>query len=209
MNFNIRNTEDTTIFSNDYYNLNVHKIPNCFFIVNNGKRFIKTNNNNVIMPRILLQEGNKPDTNTPFKIIDSFENIFIWTDHYGDKNICHWFHEQLNGIIFLSQLYKFFPDIKIIINKNAPLKKNIKDVLFLIPNFKEEPIYELDISNNCIAIQSKNMYLNFGSFNYNLNIPVKIFKFFVDELNINPQIDDNDNQKEEYIYIYIAKKNQY
>ncbi len=207
MNFNIRNTEDTTIFSNDYYNLNIHKIPNCFFIVNNGKRFIKTNNNNVIMPRILLQEGNKPDTNTPFKIIDSFENIFIWTDHYGDKNICHWFHEQLNGIIFLSQLYKFFPDIKIIVNKNAPLKKNIKDVLFLIPNFKEESIYELDISNNCIAIQSKNMYLNFGSFNYNLNIPVKIFKFFVDELNINPQIDDNDNQKEEYIYISRRKTN--
>ena len=200
--FNTIENEDMIIYNNNYYNSKICKISDSFFIVNNNKRYIKTNNNKVVISKILLQEGSMPDTNIPFKIVDSFNNIFIWTEHYGDKNICHWFHEQLNGIVYLSKLYSLYPDIKIIVNKNAPLKKNIKDILNFIPNFKEDSIYEFDIGNDCIAIQSKNIYLNIGSFNYELNLPCKIFKFLLNELNI-----PINNTKKENIYISRRKTN--
>ena len=197
--FNTIKKDDIIIYNNNYYNSNISRFSNSFFIVNNNKRYIKTSNNKVIIPRILLQEGTKPNTNTPFKIVDSFKNIFIWTEHYGDKNICHWFHEQLNGIVYLSKLYSLNPDIKIIVNKNAPLKNNIKDILYFIPNFKKESIYEFDISNDCIAIQSENIYLNNGSFDYSLNLPCKIFKFLLDELNVAINSSKIDN-------IYISRR---
>ena len=42
--------------------------------------------------------------------------------------------------------------------------------IYKICNFKEESIYEFDIGNNCIAIQSKNIYLNINMDKFIINI---------------------------------------
>jgi hypothetical protein len=188
-------------FTISKYNLNAVKYKNSFFVGVEGKRYIKTENK-VIIPKIFLQEGKKPDTTQKYEVIENYENIFIWTDHYGDKNICHWFHEQLNGLVLLYNLYKEVSNIKVIVNKNARIKQNIIDVLYFIPNFKKESIYEFDFKTGCKAIKAKNLYLNLGNFNHSFNIPGKMKYFFIESCNIKPE-----KQNSNKIYISRRKTN--
>ena len=90
-----------------------------------------------------------------------FSNIFIFTDHYGDKNIFHWFVEQFPVILFLFELIEEFPDIKIILNKyrKESVKNNIKETLFLVPGIKEENIYEFNIEEIGNSIKADNIFI--------------------------------------------------
>lgn len=185
---------------NKAYPIEMATINNSLFIGNNGKRYIKYGNDysKSFLPKIFHRCGSKPNFNTTYVVEKEFDNVFIWTDHYGDKNICHWFHEFLLGIVFLKDLYIKYPNLKIIINKNARIKQNIKDVLFFIPNFKKESIYEFDLNNKCNAIKCNKIFVPLGNFTTYGN-PNKIFNYFKNDLRINIISSENQN-------IYISRR---
>lgn len=191
----IKSLNDISSIQDQKNELTLFKIRNGVFNGNRGIRYIRHNNIS-IAPPILLRMGTAP--NEDCDIIDNFENIFLWTDDYGDRNICHWFHEQLPGIILLKQLFDIIPNIKIIVNKHARIKRNIKDVLLMIPNLKMENIYEFDL-NNKNGIYAKNIYFSLGNFNKKLALPNKIFHFLKNDCSINIP-------NSEYKNIYISRR---
>ena len=139
-------------------NLTLNKISNSIFIGDFEKRYIYYND--TFFNSNILQRNNKRKIKYEnLEIIESFENIFIFTEQYGDKNIFHWINEYAPNFFFLFDLIKILPNIKIIVNKNARLSKNIKQLLLLIPEMKESNIYEFDFNKRCIGIKANNLFI--------------------------------------------------
>ena len=142
-------------------NLILHKFENASFIGGNNIRVVLDSNNKIQNLKPLKRDKNIEEVsniNTEIYLA----NIFLFTDHWGDKNINHWFIEQFPVLLFLFELIIQFPDIKIILNKNRreSVKNNIKEVLFLVPGVKEENIYEIEIKNPWFtSIKSDNIFI--------------------------------------------------
>lgn len=162
----IQHKNDGTYSSNEYLMITLSKYVNSYFIGNKGNRLILNSNNQIsIHEGVLLRNPkffNKFDGK--IDIIENFDNVFLFTDDYGDRNFAHWFYEQFIVIIYLIDLIKYIPNIKIIINKNRreSMKQNIKDALLLINGVSEENIYEMDLSGNGTAIKANNIYIGNG-----------------------------------------------
>lgn len=138
----------------------LHQFENASFIGDNGNRVILDSDSKIQNLKPLRRQMNiKKVSNIDREIYLS--NIFVFTDHYGDKNIFHWFVEQFPVILFLFELIKQFPDIKIILKKDRreSVKKNIKEALFFVPGVNEENIYEFEIESSCISIKSDNIFI--------------------------------------------------
>lgn len=174
-NFIKNNSKNITHIKNKEYNVELAKINYCYFVTTPARHIVYDSSKKIFSPYI-LNRTNIKITSQKINSRITFKNIFLWTDHYGDKNICHWFHEQLVNIVFLYDLYKRIPDIKIIVNKDARILRNIKDVLYFIPNFKKESIYEFDFTDQ--VIEARSLYLGLGNFNSN-NAPCKVYDFFL------------------------------
>lgn len=161
----IDNKNIVSHFKNE--NITLNKIKNSIFIGDHGKRYIYYNN--TFYNSSILQRNNVDNKNKNPKIIESFDDIFIFTEQHGDKNMYHWLYEYAPNFFFLFDLLKIIPNIKIIINKNARYKNNIKELLLFVPGLKESNIYEFEFKSVCLGIKSNNLFI--GNFlNYsNLN----------------------------------------
>ena len=161
----IQQQHDGTYSSNDYLMITLSKYLNSHFIGNKGNRVILNNKNEIsIHEGVLLRNQRNFKSLDGINIIENFKNVFIFTDDYGDRNFAHWFYEQFIVIIYLIDLIKYLPDIKIIINKNRreSMKNNIKDALLLINGISENNIYEFDLSGNGNAIKADTIYIGNG-----------------------------------------------
>ena len=93
-------------------NLILHKFENASFIGGNNIRVVLDSNNKIQNLKPLKRDKNIEEVsniNTEIYLA----NIFLFTDHWGDKNINHWFIEQFPVLLFLFELIIQFPDIKI------------------------------------------------------------------------------------------------
>lgn len=182
---------------NKYHPCSLQIFNNASFIGFKNKRII-LNEHHKFMNNTILERDWKLDQDTQLQLntkinnnntnISHYENVFLFTESYGDRNICHWFTEQLMVLIYLINLLKEnngnINNIKVIINKNRRPSMNtiIKDYLLLVPNLDETNILELDLQDfiqlrcntlylgNAIKCNLKNIYPLWNSLHSNLKI---------------------------------------
>ena len=106
---------------------------------------------------------NFPTNTSNIDILNKFENIFVFTDSYGDRNIWHWFVEMMPGILYLIDIIKVIPDIKIIINKTPKdtMISTIREFLYLIPGVTKDNIIEFEFKEDT-GIYADNLYIGFS-----------------------------------------------
>ena len=179
----ITSKKDAFYYKKDYRNTKLYKYYNSLFSGFEGKRVIinqddKIETGNNILERD-LKFSKKMVSNIPvIKEKDSLivDNLFIFTDDYGDRNICHWMTEQLLVLNYLidilnepgidnSQLY-------VVINKNPrnSMFQLIRDYLKHISSLKANNILEVDLqtgelyyyNNNCNNYISLNKFSIFS-----------------------------------------------
>lgn len=188
---------------NKYHPCSLRIFKNSSFIGFKNKRIIldehyKFMNNTILERDWKLDQDMK--TKLMIKInkntnISHYKNVFLFTESYGDRNICHWFTEQLMVLNYLVDLLKrdnnndsnintIDNTFKIIINKNrrTSMITIIKDYLLLVPNIDETNILELDLQDfihlrcntlylgNAIKCDLKNIYPLWNSLHSNLKI---------------------------------------
>lgn len=168
-----------------------HKYAPCTIkIIQNGKfigyknrRYILDSNNDLILKDNILERHYIPNNETVNEINSIFltnenenENeknnlitrnlnlnkVFIFTESYGDRNICHWLTEQLMILNYLIDLLREDKNIHVIINKNRRQSMNsiIIDYLYAIPELNTENIIEIDFNGDeNILIRGNNIYL--------------------------------------------------
>ena len=162
----IDSNNDTTITIPEYRPITFSKYNNAFFIGDKGLRFIYTKDQKINFHHNVLRRDGRVNVKleNKFDVIHQFENIFIFTDHYGDKGISHWMADQLFVVLYLHDLIKIIPNLKIIINQNRrPCMKNtMRDMLLLIPGIKNDNILEFSITQTGKAIASRNIYIGNG-----------------------------------------------
>ena len=206
MNKFIQQQYDGTYSSNDYLMITLSKYVNSHFIGNKGNRLIFNNKNQIsIHEGVLMRNQRNFKPLDKINVIENFKNVFIFTDDYGDRNFAHWFYEQFIVIIYLIDLIKYFPDIKIIINKNRreSMKNNIKDILLLIPGINESNIYEFDLSGDGNAIKADTIYIGNGMRCGMPNV-YRVWKIIEEKLNL---IKDNNSKYGEILYFSRRKTN--
>lgn len=170
------NKSDITHYTHPEFDVTLVKICRCHFVPKPKGYILYDGCKKTFSPMILNRTRAKLATSKNNSSV-RFKNVFVWSDDFGDRNICHWFKEQLVNIVFLYDLYRLIPDIKIVVYKNARILRNIKDVLYFIPNFKPESIYEFDLGQ---TIQAKSLYLGLGKFkSKNNDLPRRIYDFFI------------------------------
>jgi len=202
----IQQEYDGTYSSNDYLMITLSKYVNSHFIGNKGNRIILNNKNEIsIHEGVLLRNQRNFKPLDGLNIIENFKNVFIFTDDYGDRNFAHWFYEQFIVIIYLIDLIKYFPDIKIIINKNRreSMKNNIKDILLLIPGINESNIYEFDLHGNGNSIKADTIYIGNGMRCGMPNV-YKVWKIIESRLNLK---ENNNSNYGERLYFSRRKTN--
>lgn len=192
---------------NKYHPCSLQIFKNASFIGFKNKRII-LDEHHKFMNNTILERNWKLDQNMETQLmtkinnntdISHYENIFLFTESYGDRNICHWFTEQLMVLNYLVDLLKRDNNnsntnttdntFKIIINKNRRSSMNtiIKDYLLLVPNLDETNILELDLQDfiqlrcntlylgNAIKCDLKNIYPLWNSLHSNLKINNETF----------------------------------
>ena len=202
----IQQQYDGTYSSNDYLMITLSKYVNSHFIGNKGNRLIFNNKNEIsIHEGVLMRNQRNFKPLDKINVIENFKNVFIFTDDYGDRNFAHWFYEQFIVIIYLIDLIKYFPNIKIIINKNRreSMKNNIKDILLLIPGINESNIYEFDLSGDGNAIKADTIYIGNGMRCGMPNV-YRVWKIIEEKLNL---IKDNNSKYGEILYFSRRKTN--
>lgn len=160
---------------------------NHLFITIDNKRFIYDPTRSKIVRNRVLERDIKEETYLEYetKIIEQsrkmsnepvymqLSRIFLFTESYGDRNICHWMTEQLmvlNYMIYLMDIdddldkqaqcfYSDYPTILINRNRRESMKKMIIDYAKSIPRLREENILEYDMSGNIQIIACKKIYL--------------------------------------------------
>lgn len=186
---------------NKYHPCSLQIFKNASFIGFKNKRII-LDEHHKFMNNTILERDWKLDQDTQLQLntkinnnntnISHYENVFLFTESYGDRNICHWFTEQLMVLIYLINLLKEnngnINNIKVIINKNRRPSMNtiIKDYLLLVPNLDETNILELDLQDfiqlkcntlylgNAIKCDLKNIYPLWNSLHSNLKINTEL-----------------------------------
>ena len=93
---------DCYLHNKKYSSTKLFKYYNAKFIGYHGKRVIITKNNKIETGKGVLHR-NIEDLNSVKDEIQNLNNkqqlsidhLFVFTDDYGDRNICHWMTEQL------------------------------------------------------------------------------------------------------------------
>lgn len=111
------NCDSNSYYINKVYNPNIlYQYINCFFTGINGKRCLYTKNKLDTVKGVLIRnQENIPDTikvlNT--SLLNSSLNIkacFLFTDCYGDRNLCHWMTEQLLVLNYLIDILELLQE---------------------------------------------------------------------------------------------------
>jgi len=165
---NIINIEkDAFYFNKDYSNTKLYKYYNSLISGFEGKRVLINQNNKIETGHNVLHRdkefSNKMNSYvTRIKERNSLivDNLFVFTDDYGDRNICHWMTEQLLVLNYLIDIlntlnnYKTSNDsssdeykVYVLINKNPrnSMFQIIRDYLSKIPLLESVDILEIDL----------------------------------------------------------------
>lgn len=164
----------------------LNTIENGKFIGYQGRRYLLDSNNNFILKKHTLERNYIPNVNTLKKINDkfikfkgndklnndktyetnikflSFNKVFLFTESYGDRNICHWLTEQLMVLNYLIDLLRNDFKIQVIINKKRrqSMYSIILDYLYAIPELNIENIIEVDFNDDKnILINANQIYV--------------------------------------------------
>jgi len=149
------------------------------FITIDNKRFIFNEHTKKLERNRVLQRDMKEETYLEYenKIKEQIKNItiddyivkdriFLFTESYGDRNICHWMTEQLmvlNHFIHLLNIRENPNEhLIILINKNRreSMKNMIIDYVKSIPELKTEEILEYDLSGKMKMICCGTIFLS-------------------------------------------------
>jgi hypothetical protein len=223
-------------------------IENGKFIGYQGRRYLLDQNNNFIFKDHTLERHYIPHINTLTEINNifikfkgneeqnddkinnkiikslSFNKVFLFTESYGDRNICHWLTEQLMVLNYLIDLLNNDCNIQVIINKNRRQSMNsiILDYLYAIPELNTKNIVEIDFNDdknvlinankiyvgNALPCTLTNIYDCWNKLHSRLNFSlVKVKKDIVKDYDY-----DYDNSESECKYskkIYMSRRNIY
>ena len=144
--------------------LNIYK--NCLFVTINNKRFIFNNNTNKIERNRVLERDLSEEEYIKYETqineqlesceLEELKDIFLFTENYGDRNICHWMTEQLMVLNYLLDLIQNESSCKnkdkgnvitVLINKNRrkSMKDMIMDYVTSIPDLNHNQIMDYNI----------------------------------------------------------------
>jgi len=159
--------KDAFYFNKDYSNTKLYKYYNSLISGFEGKRVLINHNNKIETGHNVLHRdkefSNKMNSYvTRIKERNSLivDNLFVFTDDYGDRNICHWMTEQLLVLNYLIDIlntlnnYKTSNDsssdeykVYVLINKNPrnSMFQIIRDYLSKIPLLESVDILEIDL----------------------------------------------------------------
>lgn len=215
----------------------LYKYYDSVFTGYQGKRIL-INNNKLETGKGVLHRENKYLDGISNKIDDlkskqqlSIDNLFVFTDDYGDRNICHWMTEQLLVLNYLIDIMYHFDSTKerlwVVINKNRKhsMFNIIKDYLYKIPLLNSSRILEMDFQTGEIFDYDSvnNIYSSTNNFGFNVNnlyignaIKNNLFNIYHgwDKLHsrlvINESIDSNDsnsNTPSQITNMYMSRRN--
>jgi hypothetical protein len=173
--------KDSFYFKKDYSNTKLYKYYNSLISGFEGKRVLINQNNKIETGNsVLHRDQGFSNKMNPYiyriKERDSLiiDNLFVFTDDYGDRNICHWMTEQLLVLNYLIDILNTLNDYKtsndssideykvyVLINKNPrnSMFQLIRDYLSKIPLLESTNILEVDLqtgelynydNNNCV-----------------------------------------------------------
>jgi len=159
--------KDSFYFKKDYSNTKLYKYYNSLISGFEGNRVLISKNNKVetgnnVLHRDLEFSKKLNPYISRIKERDSLiiDNLFVFTDDYGDRNICHWMTEQLLVLNYLIDIlntlnnYKVSNDsssdeykVYVLINKNPrnSMFQLIRDYLSKIPLLESNNILEVDL----------------------------------------------------------------
>jgi hypothetical protein len=159
--------KDSFYFKKDYSNTKLYKYYNSLISGFEGKRVLINQNNKIETGNsVLHRDQGFSNKMNPYiyriKERDSLiiDNLFVFTDDYGDRNICHWMTEQLLVLNYLIDILNTLNDYKtsndssideykvyVLINKNPrnSMFQLIRDYLSKIPLLESTNILEVDL----------------------------------------------------------------
>ncbi len=158
------------------------KLIHCYFFFYDDMRILLKKNGTMINLKGTLQRDDDPIVDIRFDKTKHFKRIhldhaFLFTEQYGDKNYHHWFFEQFVVIKYYLDILVYYPQCKLLMNKNAkcPL---ILDTL----NLLGIPIENLILVDTDEIYIVKNLYVSSGrTFNINFILPF-INKYIIDKV---------------------------
>lgn len=178
---------DCYLHNKQYSSTKLYKYYNAKFVGIDGKRVIINNKNQIETGKGVLHR-NFSDLNSIKNTIEDkinnlitnkkgilcLDHLFIFTDDYGDRNICHWMTEQLLVLNYLIDLVNVLStnespeQIFVVINKKPrnSMFNMIRDYLYKIPNLNHNNILEVDLNTGEIfSFDSvNNIYVSNDSF---------------------------------------------
>lgn len=178
---------DCYLHNKQYSSTKLYKYYNSRFIGTDGKRLIINNKNQIetgkgVLHRNLsdldsIKDSVKEKVNTHItnnKGILCVDHLFIFTDDYGDRNICHWMTEQLLVLNYLIDLVNVLStgesteQVFVVINKKPrnSMFNMIRDYLHKVPYLNHNNILEVDLNTGEIfSFDSvNNIYVSNDSF---------------------------------------------
>ena len=159
--------KDSFYFKKDYSNTKLYKYYNALISGFEGNRVLINQNdkietgNNVLHRDLEFSKKMNPYISR-IKERNSLiiDNLFVFTDDYGDRNICHWMTEQLLVLNYLIDILNTLNNYKVsnvsssdeykvyvLINKNPrnSMFQLIRDYLSKIPLLESNNILEVDL----------------------------------------------------------------
>ena len=183
---------DCYLHNKQYSSTKLYKYYNAKFVGIEGKRVIINNKNQLDSGTGVLHR-NLNDLNSIKDNIDTqklknkgvlcIDHLFIFTDDYGDRNICHWMTEQLLVLNYLIDILNILSNssnpeqVFVVINKKPrnSMFNMIRDYLHKIPHLNHSNILEIDlntgeifsfdsinsvyVSNNAFSFEVFNLYI--------------------------------------------------
>lgn len=203
------------------------------FIIIDNKRFIFNYNTKKLERNRVLQRDMKEETyleyetkiNEKLRSFESkeiksesdFDTIFLFTESYGDRNICHWMTEQLmvlNYLINIMENYYYDHErthITVILNKNRreSMRNIIMDYVKSVPELDHNNIIDYDFSGDMKVILCNTIYLG-DALDCNLTNIYPLWDNLHSKLNIRIPLyhyrDIIDSSKNK---IYVSRRNIY
>lgn len=203
---------------------------NHYFIGFEDKRFIVDKTTKKIVRNRVLERDMKEEQyleyekkiNEKLKIGDieltNLKKNFLFTESYGDRNICHWITEQLmvlNYYIYLIELvdnlnensksvHENYPNIIININRRESMQSVILDYVKSVPKINDEHIVEFNLNKDMVQIiDCDTIYLG-DAISCNLDNIYPLWEQLHSRLNISLAVDNTFPTK-----FYMSRRNIY
>lgn len=201
-----------------------------YFITIENKRFIYDLGTQKVVRNRVLERDLKEEQyleyekkiNEQMKKVPTAQNfmeldrLFLFTESYGDRNICHWMTEQLmvlNYMIHLMDLddnlnehslcfHSSYPTILINKNRRESMRNMILDYVKSIPKLEEEDIIEYDMSGDMKMIRCKLIYLG-DALDCNLDNIYSLWEQLHSRLSIMPATNSTSSK------FYMSRRNIY